>query len=112
VIVSVPDHFRRRALATWASLLRRLFREGRIRLVIGLGFQPLAVFVGESIAGLLSSERHAILVEESLIIAGWAALWTLASRFFRSEETDWDLVRSGSRAANSRNRPLRTNVPY
>jgi hypothetical protein len=111
VIVSVPDHFRRRALATWASL-RRLFREGRISLVIGLGFQPLAVVVGESIAGLLSSERHAILVEESLIIVGWAALWTLASRVSRSEETDWDLVRSGSRAASSRNRPLRTKVPY
>jgi hypothetical protein len=61
---------------------------------------------------LLSSERHAILVEESLIIVGWAALWTLASRVSRSEETDWDLVRSGSRAANSRNRPLRTNVLY
>jgi hypothetical protein len=71
---AVHDHFRRRAKATWASL-RRLFREGRISLVIGLGFLLLAIVVGESIASLVSSERHAILVEQSLIIVGWVALW-------------------------------------
>jgi hypothetical protein len=71
---AVHDHFRRRALATWASL-RRLFRVGRISLVIGLGFLLLAIVVGESIASLVSSERRAILVEESLIIVGWVALW-------------------------------------
>ena len=71
---AVHDHFRRRALATWASL-RRLFRVGRISLVIGLGFLLLAIVVGESVASLVSSKRHATLVEESLIIVGWVALW-------------------------------------
>ena len=71
---AVHDHFRRRAAVTWASL-RRLFREGRISLVIGLGFLLLAIVVGESVASLVSSERHATLIEESLIIVGWVALW-------------------------------------
>ena len=70
----MDDHFRRRARATWASL-RRLFRIGRISLVIGLGFLLLAIVVGEWIAGKIGSERNAIVVQESLIILGWVALW-------------------------------------
>ena len=71
---AVDDHFRRRARATWARL-RRLFREGRISLVIGLGFLLLAIVVGEWIASRIGSERYAIVVQESLIILGWVALW-------------------------------------
>ncbi len=71
---AVDDHFRRRARITWAKL-RRLFRVGRISLVIGLGFLLVAIVVGEWIAGRIGSERNAILVQESLIIVGWVALW-------------------------------------
>ena len=71
---AVDDHFRRRAQATWARL-RRLFREGRIAFVIGLGFLLTAVAVGEWIASRISSERYSIVVQESLIILGWVAIW-------------------------------------
>jgi len=71
---AVDDHFRRRARITWAKL-RRLFRIGRISLVIGLGFLLVAIVVGEWIAGRIGSGRNAILVQESLIIVGWVALW-------------------------------------
>ena len=72
--VAVDDHFRRRAQVTWARL-RRLFREGRIAFVIGLGFLLTAVAVGEWIASRISSERYSIVVQESLIILGWVAIW-------------------------------------
>ena len=71
---AVDDHFRRRARVTWAKL-RRLFRVGRISLVIGLGFVLLAIVVGESIAGMVGSGRYANVVQESLVIVGWVALW-------------------------------------
>jgi hypothetical protein len=71
---AVDDHFRRRAQATWARL-RRLFREGRIAFVIGLGFLLGAIALGEWIASGISSERYSIVVQESLIILGWVAIW-------------------------------------
>jgi hypothetical protein len=71
---AVGDHFRRRALVTWAKL-RRLFRIGRISLVIGLGFLLAAIVIGEWIATMVATERHAILIQESLVIVGWVALW-------------------------------------
>jgi hypothetical protein len=71
---AVDDHFRRRARATWAKL-RRLFRIGRISLVIGLGFLLLAIVVGEWVASMAGSGRHTVVIHESLIIVGWVALW-------------------------------------
>jgi len=116
---AVHDHFRRRALATWASL-RRLFRVGRISLVIGLGFLLLAIVVGESIASLLSSKRHATLVEESLIIVGWVALWhplgiflydwwpirAEAKLFDRLGEMDVKVFNEGGAAPGAAKRPV------
>jgi hypothetical protein len=43
--------------------------------VIGLGFVLLAIVVGESIAGMVGSGRYANVVQESLVIVGWVALW-------------------------------------
>jgi len=116
---AVHDHFRRRALATWASL-RRLFRVGRISLVIGLGFLLLAIVVGESVASLVSSKRHATLVEESLIIVGWVALWhplgiflydwwpirAEAKLFDRLGEMDVKVFSEGGAAPRAAERPV------
>ncbi len=89
---AVDDHFRRRAGATWARL-RRLFREGRIAFVIGFAFLLAAIVVGEWIASRISSERNAIVVQESLIILGWVALWRPMGIFLY----DWWPIRAEAR---------------
>lgn len=89
---AVDDHFRRRAHATWARL-RRLFREGRIAGLIGFGFLLAAVLVGDWIASRIASERYAIVVQESLIILGWVAIWRPMNTFLY----DWWPVRAEAR---------------
>ncbi len=89
---AVDDHFRRRARATWARL-RRLFREGRIAGLIGFGFLLAAVLVGDWIASRIVSERYAIVVQESLIILGWVAIWRPMNTFLY----DWWPVRAEAR---------------
>jgi hypothetical protein len=55
--------------------LRRLFRDGRISLVIGLAFVAAAVIVSELVSGVVGGSRVAQLVHDSVVIAAWVALW-------------------------------------
>jgi hypothetical protein len=71
---SVHDHFQRRALATRRQL-QQLFRLGRYSLLIALVFLGLVIVVGESIASLISRESIVALIQDSLVIGGWVALW-------------------------------------
>ena len=71
---AVHEYFRRRAVAA-RTRLRKLFRTGRISLAIGLTFLLVAIVVGEYVGGLFSKARYGRLVEESLVIGGWVALW-------------------------------------
>jgi hypothetical protein len=71
---SVHEYFGRRALVTWRQL-RQLFRIGRYSLLIALVFLALVIVVGESIASLISRKGVASLIEDSLVIGGWVALW-------------------------------------
>ena len=71
---AVREYFRGRAVAKRREL-SKLFRVGRISLVIGLTFLGVAIAVGEALAGMISKEGYAWLVKESLIIGGWVALW-------------------------------------
>jgi len=71
---AVHGYFKERAAATRMEL-RRLFRRGRVSLVIGLAFLGAAVLAGEFLAGFASKERYATIIEESFIIGGWVALW-------------------------------------
>ena len=71
---AVHEYFRRRAVAT-RRRLRKLFRTGRISLAIGLAFLLVAIVVGEYVGGMFSKARYGRLVEESLVIGGWVALW-------------------------------------
>lgn len=89
---AVDDHFRRRARATWRRL-RHLFREGRIAAVIGLSFLLAAVALGEWLAGRIASERYSLVVQESLIILGWVAIWRPMGIFLY----DWWPIRSEAR---------------
>jgi hypothetical protein len=89
---AVDDHFRRRARATWRRL-RRLFREGRIAAVIGVTFLLAAVGIGEWIASRITSERYSLVVQESLIILGWVAIWRPMGIFLY----DWWPIRAEAR---------------
>ena len=70
---SVRAYFRRRAQATRRQL-QQLFRIGRYSLLIALVFLTLVIIIGESVASVLK-ERYASLVEDSLVIGAWVALW-------------------------------------
>ncbi len=71
---AVREYYQGRAAAKRREL-SKLFRVGRISLVIGLAFLGVAIAAGEALSGLLSKEGYAYLVKESLVIGGWVALW-------------------------------------
>jgi hypothetical protein len=89
---AVREFYRGRAAATRQDL-SRLFRTGRISLVIGLAFLAVAIAVGEALAALISKESYAALVQESLIIGGWVALWRPLEIFLY----DWWPLRAQAR---------------
>ena len=89
---AMHEYFSRRALASRRQL-RRLFRDGRVSLLIGLAFLALAILVGELIVNLISQEGYARLVEESLVIGGWVALWRPLGIFLY----DWWPIRAEAR---------------
>ncbi|MGJ7511983.1 hypothetical protein [Variovorax sp. GT1P44] len=86
---AVDEYFRQRALATRRGL-RKLFRIGRISLLIGVLFVGGAAIVGELIAGVISKTRYATLIHESLVIGAWVALWRPMEIFLY----DWWPVRA------------------
>ena len=71
---SVHEHFQRCA-ATTRRNLRQMLRLGRYSLLIAMIFLALVIVVGESIASLISRERVVTLIQDSLVIGGWVALW-------------------------------------
>jgi hypothetical protein len=89
---AVREFYLGRAAATRRSL-SRLFRTGRISLVIGLAFLAVAISVGEALSTMISRESYAGLLRESLIIGGWVALWRPLEIFLY----DWWPVRSQAR---------------
>ena len=53
-----------------------IYAEGLVNsLLIALVFLGLVIVVGESIASLVSKERYASLIQDSLVIGSWVALW-------------------------------------
>jgi len=71
---AVHEFFQRRAAATRRQL-RRLFRVGRISLIIGAVFLGVAIAAGDFLAGMVSKASYADLLRESFVIGGWVALW-------------------------------------
>jgi hypothetical protein len=92
VAISVQQYYARRA-ATVRRALRDLFRTGRISLAIGLAFVAFALAFGDWLATTFMSERYAKLVEESLIIGAWVALWRPMEIFLY----DWWPIRAEAR---------------
>jgi hypothetical protein len=71
---ALRESFRRRANAE-RRRLARLFRDGRISLLIGVAFVAVAILVSDAIASLFASQRLVQLVQDSVVIAAWVALW-------------------------------------
>jgi hypothetical protein len=71
---SVREHFQRRAAATRRSL-RHMLRLGRISLLISLLVIGPVIVIAESAAHFVHTERYAALIENSLVIGVWVALW-------------------------------------
>jgi hypothetical protein len=89
---ALREFYRRRAAAT-RQALSRLFRTGRLSLLIGLAFVAAATAVGEALSTLITRESFAGLLRESLVIGGWVALWRPLEIFLY----DWWPVRAEAR---------------
>ncbi len=86
------EYFQRRAVAKRREL-SKLFRVGRISLVIGLAFLGGAISAGEALGNLVAKDSHAYLLRESLAIGGWVALWRPLEIFLY----DWWPLRAQAR---------------
>jgi hypothetical protein len=71
---AVRDHFRRRAEET-RQKLRLLFRNGRVALIIGLAVVACSMVLGDVVGTLMQQSRFGGIVQESLLIGGWVAMW-------------------------------------
>ena len=71
---AVREYFAQRAAATRAQL-RRLFRNGRWALLIGLAFVAVANLVGDQVADLVGNYNYGRFLHESIVIGAWVALW-------------------------------------
>jgi hypothetical protein len=89
---SVRDYFQRRAAATRRQL-QQMFRVGRYSLLIALVFLAVVVVIGEWLASHVTRERYAALIEHSLVIGAWVALWRPLEIFLY----DWWPVRAEAR---------------
>jgi len=55
--------------------LRELLRRGRISLLIGILFLGVMLILGDIVSHLLGERRIGELLQESLLIGGWVAMW-------------------------------------
>ncbi|MBL8443133.1 MAG: hypothetical protein JNK52_03710 [Zoogloeaceae bacterium] len=71
---AVRSHFERCAQSKWREL-RKLFRTGRRTLIVGMMFFALILAISEFVAVILAREGSVRVVQETLMIGGWVALW-------------------------------------
>jgi hypothetical protein len=71
---AVREYFAQRAASTRAQV-RRLFREGRWALLIGLAFVAAANVVGDFAGELVGRQQYGRFLHESVVIGAWVALW-------------------------------------
>jgi hypothetical protein len=71
---AVREYFAHGA-ASARQRLRQLFRVGRWSLVIGVAFVAFAIFISDLVGGLVGRYNYGRLIEESIAIGAWVALW-------------------------------------
>jgi hypothetical protein len=89
---SVHEHFQRCA-ATTRRNLRQMLRLGRYSLLAAMLFLGPVIVIAESAARLVETERYSALIENSLVILAWVALWRPLEIFLY----DWWPVRAEAR---------------
>jgi hypothetical protein len=92
VAEAVHAYYGQRAHVTRRGL-KKLFRVGRISLLIGVLFVGTATVIGEALIALMSRERAATLIQDSLVIGAWVALWRPMEIFLY----DWWPIRAEAR---------------
>ena len=70
--------------------LKRMWRHGRISLVIGLSFLAACLLIADTLSHVASAGTFLTIVRESLTIGGWVALWRPLEIFLYDW---WPLVR-------------------
>ena len=89
---AVRDYFAHAAAAA-RRRLKQLFRTGRWNLVVGIAFVALAIFVGDLVGGLVGRYQYGRLIEDSIAIGAWVALWRPIEIFLY----DWWPIRAEAR---------------
>jgi hypothetical protein len=89
---AVREYFRQRATSS-RRRLARLFRNGRISLVIGLASLTALIGVAEFISRWASADGMGSVLHESLLIGGWVAMWRPLEVFLY----DWWPIRADIR---------------
>jgi len=89
---AVREYFHERAASARRSL-RRLFRTGRISLLIGVLFLAAAMILGDLVSGLVGRYDYGEIIAHSLLIGGWVALWRPIEIFLY----DWWPIRAEAR---------------
>jgi hypothetical protein len=89
---SIHQFFAQRASAT-RGRLRRLFRVGRVSLVIGLAVLTLFIVAAQFVARRTGPSGLSQVLHESLLIGGWVAMWRPLEVFLY----DWWPIRSEAR---------------
>jgi len=89
---AIREYFGQRATSS-RRRLARLFRNGRISLVIGLAALTALIGVAEFITRWASAEGMGSVLHESLLIGGWVAMWRPLEVFLY----DWWPIRADIR---------------
>jgi hypothetical protein len=89
---AIREFFTVRAETT-GRRLRQLFRVGRTSLMIGLLFLVVTVLAGDLVAKALAGRRPGEILQESLLIGGWVAMWRPLEVFLY----DWWPIRQEAR---------------
>jgi len=72
--VAVREYFGSRSDSTRLRL-RQLLRVGHISLIIGLVFLAACILLSDLAGEIFRGWRFAVLLQESLLIGGWVAMW-------------------------------------
>jgi hypothetical protein len=89
---AVHQYFANRARATRLTL-RELFSRGRTSLAIGLFFVVATVLASDLVQNSFEGRRFTNVISESLVIAGWVAMWRPLEVFLY----DWWPIRAEAR---------------
>jgi hypothetical protein len=79
IVLAIRNHFKYKVAGT-VKEQRRLFREGRIILLIGLTVLFLSLLARQILPGLPDTQVNRML-QEALLIVGWVAMWEPVSIF-------------------------------